>query len=284
MLLSAKCVGPYLQILLPFVICGDFSLSRYHSETESLSTLMRKRFAQSISADECNIDALHKYINGGAGMHTDPCTWRGIECTAKEITSLIMTAILIKEELPIVSWSLETQYVPWKIDMDWLPPTLRVIHLNRLVLEDGWVAERLPRELRYLNVIRCNSRANTKKSREVRLHRLPRKLVELFVHEGWYSGKVLLIDLPKSLQILALVHESLEKVYVDSTQLPKSLRRVIVFSTKRLVKVTEIADSLGDSRIRRNTLLPQDFTKRYLACSATVKGYLREMRAESQSI
>ena len=262
--------------VLSLVASADIPESSDPAQSELQRVSMRLLFDENTREDCYDNAYFHEYINASAGMDTDPCTWRGIECTGHEVTSLIMTVIHITESLGGNRDLRTARYVKWVVAMDWLPPTLRTIHLNRLIFTNGWLAERLPRELRYFCAIRCNVPLHKDHHREIHLQRLPRKLEEMHVHEGWYRGKVFLLNLPKTLGLLVLLHEHFHKVYVDSSDLPANLRNVLVMSMFNKIKIKEISEMRRDSRIQRRRMQPEDFTPQYDACTDAVDGHMRE--------
>ena len=159
--------------------------------------------------------------------------------------------------------------------MDWLPPTLQAVHLNRLILTNGWLAERLPRDLRYFGAIECGNEPDCETDRVVRLNLLPRKLEELHIRGGWYRGDVALIDLPRTLQVLLLRNASFNSVFVDSPELPEKLKRVILYNENKAVEMQEISAGKVDIRVKWNKDHLYEFTERYCAFYEATQSYER---------
>ena len=114
------------------------------------------------------------------------------------------------------------------VAMDWLPSTLKSIHLRNIFLDDGWVAERLPRDTEYLfmgNVVTFNE---VGKNRRVDLRRLPVNMEELILQASWLRGKIVLTDLPKKMRISWLQHIMCTKAFIEPDLLPNALAYIYI--------------------------------------------------------
>ena len=111
--------------------------------------------------------------------------------------------------------------------VDWLPPSVQYVRIRSMFCYGDWRAERLPRDLRFLYMERfalCGNSGNA----TIDLSRLPRKMEELTIWYSWYSGEVVLENLPQTMRHMYLVHDSFKRVYVDARELPNGIEHLFI--------------------------------------------------------
>ena len=229
------CIHKMLCLLLS---CAD-------DQTTARQTELMQRF---LGAETYLTDDTHRrkmfwqYMAQADDETPDPCTWFGVECKFSQIIAFFMTSVGKGDAAG--RWRLI-----WKVRMDWLPPTLRAVHLINVHMRNGWASEKLPRELRYLALRNCAMYGGV--SYEVDLRRLPSAMEELHVIGGWYSGEVCIDALPKSMQwlILLMTGSSVSTAYVDSRSLPDSLVQAVVLVNSETIKIREISKRKPDARV-----------------------------------
>ena len=148
------------------------------------------------------------------GKNTDVCAWNYPACSDGRISALFLSSPHAGAD--------------FVLDMDWLPLTIQHLHLQTILMADGWVAFRLPRDLNYLYMsyaVSCTPKTN----RSVDFRHLPLNLEELFLfmfQRGWFSGNVNLTDLPPKLRVLWIDGrpEQPWKATIDYAKLPESLK------------------------------------------------------------
>ena len=152
-------------------------------------------------------EMLNDLTKGAVSAVDKPCDWRGVRCTHDAVTSFQLTS--------------DTSGFSWIVSMDWLPSTLRELYLARIPMRSGWSAERLPRDMRYMQLVHCSARFGHEST--INLHALPDRMEELVVREGWYSGEVHVQHLPETMRILYLQHRWFKHAVIDEESLPGKL-------------------------------------------------------------
>ena len=166
---------------------------------------------------------------------TDPCKWSGTTCDAEDN---IRAVRLAKQE--------ESDQI---ISLDYLPPTCQEIHLMHLKHATGFLAERLPRELRYLYIHSCFLLdTKTKTDAKVDFRKLPPHLEEFIVYGGWFHSKMYIASLPAYMRIIAVYNRRLGDIFVDSWALPASLRKAAFMRTGNTVKIHYTDEQFSDDR------------------------------------
>ena len=191
-----------------------------------------------------------RYFRTNSGPSTDPCEWRGVTCENGTVKFFLWSFMFFNE---IIDGQRRTTAKNWFIEMDWLPSTLAAVHLNGIYLIDGWSADRLPRDLRYLYLNNCQPPPSSQERkgyrRDMRLRQLPVGLEELYIFGGWMNGTVLLDGLPQRMKIVHLQSTSLRKAYVRNADMPPYLVIIVLSAGVREVKVKERGNEEPDSRI-----------------------------------
>ena len=179
-----------------------------------------------------------RYLSSGDRGHEDPCTWLGVKCTNDEITTLIF---------PRGVPSMDNTY-EWRFDPDWLPCSLHFVHLEGLVLTEGWAPERLPRDIRYFHT-NCYIAPGMDTHREINIRSLPRKMEELYSFYGWSSGTLLVADLPKTMRLCFINCRYIRKAFVENVNLPNELSLLVINGKDMKCKMVSLDDEPVDSRM-----------------------------------
>ena len=149
---------------------------------EKQSVLMQKVVHESTTFADSRYFPL--YLHGENAPNPDPCTWSGIECTDNLVTTFVMRGVIVREVIDPEEAPSRSRTVQWCADLDWMPPTVQSMHVVNTRMLKGWLAERLPRDLRYMCLIHCNVHKTDALGRPIALHKLPRRMEELFLTNG----------------------------------------------------------------------------------------------------
>ena len=147
----------------------------------------------------------------------------------------------------------------WKVDMQWLPSTVREIHFYMIQLVSGWTAQSLPRSLRYISLYDYELSSK----RTVDFRKLPAHLEVLIVERGWLRGAIILDMLPQTLRTCILYHRSITKVLVHSDRLPKSLEKFVLCNHKHEIQIRELGERSTDARVMVTDQYSKHLPKRY---------------------
>ena len=204
-------------LLCSFLLCGKVALC---TEIATETSTNNASTQQLCLLNQCINAPIRTHMQGGTPNKPDVCTWRGIDCTDRVITSLHISSSGV-EIAPNALWILTP---------DWLPPTLKFIDVYNIRLAHVWSPGRLPRELLYLNLSHC--RAYTHPNTNMR--RLPAKLKELILIYSSVGGELLLDKLPREMRLLYIEDfpKFTKRIYVDYRSLPKSLEHLHVTSRR----------------------------------------------------
>ena len=169
-----------------------------------------ERFLFREDAGEKLLKDMHRFLVEESPNKNDMCTWRGVGCTRSTVSSFHLSS--------------NESNISWILTMDWLPPSVQALHLERIPTWNGWLAERLPQDLRYMCLIFCSARFTSMRS--INLHKLPRLLEELYVRQGWYEGAVHIANLPETMRVLCIQYRWINHAVIDEESLPKKLTHV----------------------------------------------------------
>ena len=150
-----------------------------------------------------------RYIYGDSDIQQKECLWNGVQCIDGTIETFIFTQT-------------DSRYHRY-IEMDWLPSTLQYLHLNKIILHNGWVAERLPRELRYWY---SNGMSDSETHRKIDLYKLPAKMKEMHIQDRHVFGDVLIVVLPETMRALRIQSADIQRVLIDPCMLPRGIRAI----------------------------------------------------------
>ena len=166
------------------------------------------------------------------------CGFRGIVCTEGRVTYLS-----IDLSNGGASMGLTEQTI---VDMAWLPPTIMSVNIEYTWMRNGWQSEELPRNLRTMRLLHCDSRRVPHapfSQKTVNLGKLPRHMESLYVVGGWYRGQLIIDDLPATMEILYLSNRSFKAATVYLDGIPKGMKLVgIEHFGKQKVKIGLIGD------------------------------------------
>ena len=157
------------------------------------------------------------------------CEWKGIVCDEK----LVRT----------VAWKeMEDFYLQ---SMDWLPATIRKVHLRLVPVLTPIKTRHLPRELKYLYLCDCDFPISP-----IDLQGLPIHLEELHMRACMITGDVLLASLPPYLRVIDLTFNDIQKVYVLNSKLPETLVQVHLAKLFKKPKIVCLDEKKADPRVR----------------------------------
>ena len=183
------------------------------------------------------------------GINREVCSWKGVGCADGIIR-------MIEYELN----EHEARTLAYVADMDWIPPSTVYLRLVGIRALNGWATERLPRELRFVSLVRAGVPNDHQPDRTINLAKLPSKMEELIVIAGWYNGIIYIDRLPETMRLLQLSQWEHAVAYVVFENLPKSLEALCVsnfikYSKKRGTRIIPAGRKKSDQRI----MLHDDF-------------------------
>ena len=257
--------------ILALILCADS-----YSDAESRhmqSHLMRLAMEPTHQRSKGESDRLWFYFRLFEEKNDEPCTWRGVECEG----GIARTLIFRRMYQP--NMGVHCDQV-WIVDMRWLPSTVREMSFYSIDLFDGWQACALPRDLKFMYLSSCDSRRNqsTPKGHQIDFRKLPQRMEELIIYDGWWAGPLVISALPATMQICFVLNDSIKRAFVDNAQLPESFELFSVFPNEYKFTVKERNKDLLDVRIRiRDT--------RYVASKFNkLSKYLRKLDVIAQRI
>ena len=226
------------------MFCGVFShfFALAADEIPSALTLSNASYQHQLMyiAIESNINkpmhhyrAFEKYFFQNVETSSNVCTWRGVCCDDAIITSFFFSS------LPA-----DSQRLYWEIDLNWLPSSIEIVHLNNIVPASPWKPERLPRAIRYLHF--WGVPMQRKVSQKCSLRNLP----SIHLINCWTGGSVVLIDLPASMRFCSIMQWDLSRVYVDNAILSDKLEVLSIYVGPR-TKYIPIGEAQWDERVKR---------------------------------
>ena len=146
---------------------------------------------------------------------THCCGWRGVDCTDGVVRGFC--------------WKSHGVY-HLTLAMDWMPPSMQHVHLNRCEVHKGIHSARLPRELRYFAMRSCTEMGGWVIP-VIDLQTLPPLLEELLFIKCSLRGSINVTNLPDSLQVLCFIHVNITEMTVCNESLPHNLEKMAVTST-----------------------------------------------------
>ena len=174
----------------------------------------------------------------------DVCTWPGVECNDSTVRRIQLFR--------------DSQI---RVSIEWLPPTVKHLHLNRMQVVEDWNTASLPRDLISLLVEDCfvESVHGTGPNKPIRalvnLRKLPARLEEfLLIHVLLDGSSVLdLSALPPSMYLLSILFSGQGRVvtaFIDFDNLPPNLRCACVATWKGPnVRVKRLGTAPADGRV-----------------------------------
>ena len=269
----------YLPLICLFTAMDHTSTSP-HQESHQ-SNLMRLLIHENRGARVSNEfqRGFWAYINNGLGLNTDSCSWRGVECTANKITSFCMTRVEFKEANAHVARA-------WYVSMDFFPPSVQYIHLNSIRMVNGWLSERLPRDLRYMCLqFSFLPSFHSADRRQINLQKLPSRMEELHSISGWYSGTLMLDALPATMSLISIRNSRADfpSAYVDNQKLPAGLKCINFLGMSANFRLIEISGKKVDERLKHNKALVVQKSSRREEFNVQVKDYILHFNDSARS-
>ena len=154
--------------------------------------------------------------------NSDVCTWEVIGCVDGVVNSLCASDI--RENIRRGKYN--------SIAMEWLPPTMQLIHLRGIDVPNLWRLMALPRDLRYMYLSGCCD-INFRDKR-ADFARLPQKMEELILLLSTGIGVLQFGVLPKTMRFVCLkVYRGFTTaIVVDYNNLPEALEALYVIAHK----------------------------------------------------
>ena len=208
-----------IYLFLSSILCSgaDVRPEQYHMTSEGRQLFL---MTMSLSAN------IREHI-GNSGSPVDVCTWLGVGCVDSLVTKLHIVLNLARRSMRD----------SWVLEMYWLPPTLRFVHLQMVKIPGVWATDRLPREMRYLYLKFCFDRVmNPQRYFEyhVDLRRLPNKMEELIVISSTIGRTIDLRQLPETMRLVYIKHHpgSIDTICIDYESLPDALEYAYIIPFK----------------------------------------------------
>ena len=154
--------------------------------------------------------------------HLDICKWGNIVCTDGVMQSLVVDGLC--------------SHTIWVLSLDWLPPTVKHIHIHTVTTVNGWLPERLPRCLRYLST--TFEHAVIKRRDYFAFGHLPPRMEEIIIvgnSRSYIFGKVSIQNLPPTMRIIWINTAHKWKASVDTSALPPGLEYLWLGRERHLV-------------------------------------------------
>ena len=218
-------------------------------QSETIMRFIGPNFARS----DYHQNRLWNYLSTQQRHDNNPCTWRGITCTDGVMTTLIFLSTNHRRERDSESWT---------VNANWLPSTLRNVHLLSVYLTEAINLRKLPRELRYFRTYSILSLEDEPKAKRLDLRLLPQKLEEFFIVNGRIPATLVLIDLPPNMHLIYICSVWLQYAYVENSKLPKSLKRAVLSADFKKCKIRNVDSSELDKRVAGVDGNPKELSER----------------------
>ena len=171
---------------------------------------------------------------------TDACRWYGVSCNGKRRVIALDLNFRNAEaghRRPIVA-------------MDWLPSECRRLRFTRVLTIDGFVSERLPRSLRSMLLDECDlHEGETPVGRRVNLNKLPGRMEEMLIFNGWFIGDIAIAHLPPSMRVLAIFNIGIKRAIIDNSSLSNNIKHIFIVNRLRPVKMITADGHSLDARV-----------------------------------
>ena len=159
------------------------------------------------------------------------CNWAGVECENDTITGL--------------SW-VNYQGLD-EVCFEWLPYTVRNVHIKYIAVSERFDTRTFPRSLEYLYMEFVTKPRAIIGSMD--LCTLPEKMQELYLYHTLLTGKINLAHLPPTMRIVTLLHSGVRKFYVSNGNLPKALESIVIGEFKKKFQIFCIDGPTIDARV-----------------------------------
>ena len=217
--------------LIAFALCADGPAHprhyAFHDHQQALILkFFRSEYGQGIPLQQALL------VPATAQNPEDICAWRGLMCTDGAVTTLVTNASVLRGH---------------KVDMRWLPSSLKFGHFNNIETVCPWESADLPRALKYL-FLTYDFRAAPNK---LDMRRLPPTLEELFLAYVVEAGPIHLSNLPRPIRILFVRTVRSPTVFVDNFSLRENLRHAIFqHDAGKSKKIVVVGGQAADPRVR----------------------------------
>ena len=255
------------MIIALLVITSALSIDPVESKSEAsqYQSMLMKQCIECNFQDSSRTTRRLWQLLTHAEPNYDPCTW-GHSVVSTD--GILKTFVFIRMPKQYV-------YSPWKIEMDWLPSSLAFVHLSDIDMVSVWLAERLPRDLRYLSYGSSGMKFIAK-NRRVDLTHLPERMEELLVRNGWFSGAVNLMHLPRTMRLLILRHVTVHKAFLRHSQLPDGLVQIFLYDGAAGTQLQEVDGAGVDARVSNEGSTWKHPTTNYFELSIYREGLVQQ--------
>ena len=237
-------------------------------------TMMMRCVSPEGHADDLYSIRMWHFLRSNNPRNEDACTWRGVACVDTAVTSVLLAS---------TKGSLEAASFSWIIDPDWFPSSAQFVHLRHVRLIKGWMAQRLPRDLRYF----CISYGQPYKyalKRNLEVRYLPRRMEELHVHDGFSFGTLLITDLPQTMRLCFIKSIFIERAFVDNAQVPDSLEMFVVIGGDFQCKMKSLDGNAVDKRLVSSYHRSQEYSTSFQAFDSQCDATIRQVSAEQREV
>ena len=196
----------------------------------------------------------------GGNADADACSWKAIQCTDGDVTTLCLNG---RHESPPA------------ILLEWLPPTMRFIHLCNAQTPGKWQHMCLPRDLKYLFLKNCRIALDGGQSRDINFARLPPTTEELILIYAT-CGRVICLDgLPRTMRYVYIQQNErrMHSVVVNYDGLPESLQWLRVTCLRHHGRLNRKVVAIGKPK---GVKLSTKFRQKYYLSESK---YARDMSA-----
>ena len=241
------------MLSFPFVLLS--LIDAQHSEADFNNTAqnlcMRRFIAQNLPAESRRNEITDYILNKGPTRRkgkvatlADPCSWNGVECTDG-----------ILHTFAVDPWHGEECVV----DMDWLPPTVRILSLSRSRIAHNWTIAMLPREMRFLLLWHTYVLLSVDRMAPLDLDKLPQKMEELHLYRTTLRGEIRIERLPDTMRIIDIGGEFVHTALIKFEDLPKNLVSISITrrpTDKPKVKIIRLGGGKADMRVTNKRIGP----------------------------
>ena len=244
-------------MLIQFLILISSKQPLFHSSDSQEVQVYQQRIMESAilthknRSTKGNGEIFFDYLLQKKGRLSDCCTWRGVACVDGVVTSLAMRS----------PYSGPT----WSLSVEWLPQTIRHMHLHFIGNERKVPFRCLPRDLRYLykksGFEFVRSRTDVLEIRD-----LPAHMEELRLIPSRLAGTFDVQWLPQTMRIFVLEDMFLSLhlevvVRINNAGLPDGFECMSVYSKK--VKILPFAGKKADPRVKKVASRSEDIKSEY---------------------
>ena len=167
------------------------------------------------------------------------CSWKGVRCRDGIIESICAR---------------RSPHDKTSVLMEWMPPTVKFIHFDKVLTIGEWGMENLPRQLRYLCLMHCHRSRSSQQLYWNKLRKLPPKMEELIIDRTPIPGVLQFDQIPQTMRYIYIkipFRTSSYTVYVDHEFLPMRMNHLFVTcDSKDLITVRFKVKGFSECAVR----------------------------------